>query len=527
MLCGTFMNCLNLTIQKKGMKKISQLQLILIGSVAFHVGSSAQQNPNILIIYADDLGYGDVKCFNRENGKIPTPNIDRLASQGMMFTDAHSSSSVSSPSRYALLTGRYHWRSRLQKGIVDQWEPPLITQERLTVAGLVKTRNYSTYAVGKWHLGWNWPFNKDQRSHFTGFSGFEGKSSTIAMKRDASEENIRVWNEVFSKPITGGPTETGFDYYFGTDVPNWPPFCFIENDHTLGIPSVLLPPENVTINMASFQGPALKNWDLEKILPAVSDKVISIIAKHGSSGDPFLIYFPLPSPHTPLALNREWVGKSGLQNKYADWVVQTDYEIGRILDALDKNKLYENTIVFFTSDNGCGNYIGVKDLEKRGHFVSGPLRGYKGEWWDGGHRIPFIIRYPGVTRPGSKCEQLVHQADIMATIADILDIDIPESQGVDSYSLLSLLKGSGKSVRKYAISTSATGVQTIRNGPWKLICTGAPQLYNLADDIGEIKNIASLHPRIVRRMLSIRETIIANGRSTKGNPQKNDVEVIR
>ena len=501
--------------------------MLLMGSIAVYSGASAQQNPNILIIYADDLGYGDLQCYNREHGKIPTPNIDRLASQGMMFTDAHSSSSVSSPSRYALLTGRYHWRSRLQKGIVDQWEPPLITKERLTVAGLVKARNYSTYAVGKWHLGWNWPFTSDQRSHFTGFSGFEGKSNTIEMKRDATEENIRVWNKVFSEAITGGPTENGFDYYFGTDVPNWPPFCFIENDHTVGIPTVLLPPENVTVNMASFQGPALKDWKLEEILPTVSEKVISIIERHGSSGNPFLIYMPLPSPHTPLAVNKEWEGKSGLQNKYADWVAQTDNEIGRILDALDKNKLDDNTIVFFTSDNGCGNYIGIKELEDRGHFVSGPLRGYKGEWWEGGHRIPFIIRYPGVTRPGSKCDMLVHQTDIMATIADILDIDIPESQGVDSYSLLNLLKGSEKTVRKYAISTSSTGIQTLRNGSWKLICTENPQLYNLAEDIGETKDLASHYPGMVRKMLSIRNQIITNGRSNNGNQQRNDVEVIR
>lgn len=508
------------------MKKISHLPMLLMGSIAVNAGVSAQQNPNIVIIYADDLGYGDVQCYNREFGKIPTPNIDRLASQGMMFTDAHSSSAVSSPSRYALLTGRYHWRSRLQKGIVDQWEPPLITKERLTIAGMVKSRNYSTYAVGKWHLGWNWPFTKEQRSNFTGFSGFEGKSGSIVMKREASDENIRVWAEVFSKRITGGPIENGFDYYFGTDVPNWPPFCFIENDRTVGIPSVLLPPENVTVNMASFQGPALKGWDLERVLPTVSDKVISIIERHGSSKTPFFIYLPLPSPHTPLAVNKEWEGRSRLQNKYADWVCQTDYEVGRILDAIDKNMLDKNTIVIFTSDNGCGNYIGIKELAERGHLVNGPLRGYKGEWWEGGHRIPFIVRYPGVTKPGSKCDMLVHQTDIMATIADILGIAVPESQGSDSFSFLTLLKGSGKAVRKYAISTSATGIQTVRYGKWKLVCTENPQLYNLAIDIGETNDVASGNPGLVKKMLGIRQQIVSDGRSNKGKSLKNDVEVL-
>ena len=502
--------------------------MILLGSLATQISVTGQHSslPNFLIIYADDLGYGDTRCFNPDRGKIPTPNIDRLASQGMMFMDAHCSSSVSSPSRYTLLTGRYHWRSRLQKGIVNMWDPPLITPDRLTIGGLVRTKNYSTYAVGKWHLGWNWPFTADKKSHFTGFSGFEGKSETIIMKSEASDENRKVWAQVFSQPISGGPVETGFDYYFGTDVPNWPPFCFIENDHTMGIPGELLNPESITVNMASYQGPALKDWNLENILPAISNKVISIIEEQKKSGTPFLIYLPLPSPHTPLAVNERWKGKSGLNNQYADYVTETDHEVGRILKALDDNSLSENTIVIFTSDNGCGNYIGIKELEAQGHFVSGYLKGYKGEVWEGGHRIPFIVRYPGVVKAGSKCDQLIHQADIMATIADILNIDLPQNAGEDSYSILGLLKGSNRPVRKYAISTSASGIQSIRKGSWKLICTEVPQLYNLAEDIGETKNIASEFPGRVRKMLKIREKIIMKGRSTAGITQENDVEVI-
>jgi len=509
------------------MKKTYHFPMVLLGCIATQISLSSQKStlPNILIIYADDLGYGDTQCYNHQ-GKIPTPNIDHLASQGMQFTDAHSSCSISSPSRYTLLTGRYHWRSKLQKGNVGMWDSPLITYDRMTIAGMVKTKGYSTYAVGKWHLGWNWPFATDQKSHFTGFSGFEGKSNKIIMKTEASDEDKEIWAQVFSKPITGGPVEVGFDYYFGTDVPNWPPFCFIENDHTLGIPTELLDPELITYKMASYQGPALKDWDLKNILPTFSNKVISIIEEEGKSESPFLIYLPLPSPHEPIAVNENWNGKSGLNNKYSDYVTQTDHEIGRILKALEDNNLYRNTIVIFTSDNGS-NKVGAEELKAQGHFVNGDLRGYKGDFWEGGHRIPFIIRYPGVTKAGSKSNLLVHQVDIMATIADILDIDMPKNIGEDSYSLFKILKGSNKPPRKYAISTSGNGIQTIRKDSWKLICTEVPQLYNLAEDIGESKNIASEFPKKILKMLKVREAIILKGRSTRGTVQKNDVEVIR
>lgn len=503
--------------------------MLFLGGAAITLNYNVQAvlPPNILIIYADDLGYGDVRCYNPKHGKIPTPNIDQLASEGIRFTDAHSSSGVCSPSRYTLLTGRYHWRSKLQKGIVDMWNPPLITPDRLTIGGLAKMKGYNTYAVGKWHLGWNWPFTPELRSNFNGFSGFEGRSETITMKIKATEENRKVWAQTFAKPITGGPTEVGFDYYFGTDVPNWPPYCFIENNHTVGIPDELLDAKLVSTNMATFQGPALKEWKLENILPTICDKVISIIKKQSESNQPFLIYMPLTAPHTPLAVTDEWKNKSGLNNQYADLVTQTDNEVGLILKAIEESGLAKNTLVIFTSDNGCGNYIGVKDLQEQGHYVNGSLRGYKGDIWEGGHRIPFIVRLPGVVKPGTVCGQLVHQADIMATLADLLDIKLPGNIGEDSFSILKLMKGDNKPVRKYAISASALGVQSVRSGSWKLICTEIPQLYNLADDLSETKDLASVKPQMVKDMLGLREKLITNGRSTKGKIQKNDVEVIR
>lgn len=500
--------------------------LTLLSLLLFQSPASSQPKPNVIIILADDLGYGDVQCYNTLQGKIRTPNIDSLAMMGVRFTDAHSSSAVCSPSRYALLTGRYHWRSRLQKGIVDMWERPLITPDRLTIAGLAESAGYKTAAIGKWHLGWNWPIASDDRGHFTDIGPFEGRSSDgMTNKSAATEDDRAAWKRTFSKPITGGPTELGFDYYFGTDVPNWPPFTYIENDRTLGMPTELLGGEQVNINQASFQGPALKGWDLKQILPEMTQRATNYIRKQAKNKQPFLLYFSLTAPHTPLAVSEHWKNKSRLNNEYADFVMQTDDAVGRLLKALRENGIEENTLVIFTSDNGCGPYIGARQLEEQGHFVSGPLRGYKGDVWEGGHRIPFIVRYPGIAPAGAVNNSLVLQADIMATLADILNHDLPENSGEDSFSFLSLLNGEKKGSRTSAITCRHDGLQAIRMGPWKLLCTTKPELYNLDEDLAEKNNVARSNPKLVRQLLEARKILIVNGRSNTGPNQHNDVEV--
>jgi arylsulfatase A len=500
--------------------------------------------PNILVILADDLGYGDVHCYNPERGKIPTPNFDKLASQGMRFTDAHSSSGVCSPSRYTLLTGRYHWRTRLQSGIVGVWEEPLIAPDRMTIGTLAKKQGYRTAAIGKWHLGWDWPITKEQRKLLSP-SMKHSKEASIASKLAAAasaiatEEQIAAWREIFSKPIAGGPTTCGFDLYFGTSVPNWPPYCFIENDRTVGIPSQFLPREAMAKNQASMQGPAVKDWKLEAILPALGERTIQFINESVSKKEPFLVYMPLTSPHTPLAVNPEWKGKSQL-NQYADFVMETDAVVGRVLEALEKSGVAENTLVILTSDNGCANYVGAKELEEKGHYPSGPLRGYKADAWEGGHRVPFIVRWPAVVKPGSVCSQLVYQADCIRTFADIFGVNLPDNAGEDSFSLLHVLKGEDKPIRENAVSASINGVPAVRLGTWKYIATPGSggwgtggdqsqpqQLYNLADDLGETKNLASAMPEKVAEMKALLEKLIVDGRSTPGAPQKNDVEVRR
>jgi arylsulfatase A-like enzyme len=501
----------------------------LIGDSVCLAGSPNHSLPNILLIYADDLGYGDVQCYNPTRGRIPTPHIDALAAQGMRFTDAHSSSGVCSPSRYTILTGRYHWRSRLQSGIVGVWKEPLIAPDRLTIGGLAKQYGYRTACIGKWHLGWDWPISKEQKRLL---------AAPKQKDAEATDAHRAAWRQVFSATISGGPVTRGFDQYFGTDVPNWPPYCFIENNHTLGIPSEYLPARLFQNHQASVQGPALKDWQLESILPALGQRVEELIDREAKTREPFLIYMPLTSPHTPLSVNEPWKGRSGL-GVYADFVMETDAVVGKVIEALKQHDAEQETLVIFTSDNGCAPYIGVQEMEAKGHYPSGPLRGYKSDVWEGGHRVSFIVRWPGVVAPNTVCDQLVHQADLIATFAEIFHADLPDNAGEDSYSLLPLLRGEDKAVREHAISCSMRGLPSLRQGSWKLIPGPGSggwtkgddrqplQLYDLAADLGETQNLAADQPERVSSMRTLLEQLISQGRSTPGKPQQNDVKVRR
>jgi len=525
--------------------------LILLGLITACGEQETQLMPNIVIIYADDLGYGDVQSYNPDRGNIPTPNIDRLAEEGMSFSDAHASSGVCSPSRYTLLTGRYHWRSRLQEGIVRLYERPLITPDRLTLGGLVNEHGYQTACIGKWHLGWNWPIPDDQ------IDFFKPNSKDV----EASDVHREVWKEVFSKPIPGGPVDVGFDEYFGTAVPNWPPFCFIENDRTVGIPSEFGADYLFGKNQANTQGPSLENWSLKDILPTLVSRASAFINREANTSRPYLLYLSLTSPHTPLSVNNQWLGKSNL-SLYADFVMETDAAVGRVIETIDESGAGDNTLIIFTSDNGCAPYVGntldeenhdlrlgtyrkglskppVAVMEEQGHYPSGPFRGYKSDVWEGGHRVPFIVRWPDKVQSGSNCSQLVHQADLMATIADILNISLPDDAGEDSFSLLPLLQGSKDPVRDNAVSTSIYGLPGLRVGNWKYIpgpgsggwspdeSDQSVQLYNLKADPAESENLAEQERERLKQMKDLLEKLIAEGRTTQGPIQENDVEVIR
>lgn len=482
--------------------------------------------PNIVIILADDLGYGDLQCYNPQRGKIATPRLDRLASEGMRFTDAHSSSGVCSPSRYTLLTGRYHWRTRLQLGIVGVFGDALIARDRVTVASLAREHGYRTACIGKWHLGWEWPISKEQRRLF------QIPKAAAEEQTAVTEAHLAAWREVFGKPIPGGPTARGFDEYFGTDVPNWPPYCFIENDRTIGVPSEFLPPASLKNNLASLPGPALKDWTFEPILPTLGQRAVEFITRQAKASQPFLLYLPLTSPHEPVAINKEWKGKSGL-TPYADFVMETDDVVGRVLDALQQSGVADKTLVLFTSDNGKATYTGAAALEQQGHYSSGPLRGYKTSVYEGGHRVPFVVRWPGIVKPGTVCDQLVHQADVIATVAQVLGAKLGDATGEDSVSLLPLLKGGDKPVRENAVSCASDGTPGFRQGPWKLIlardenANTDSQLYHLGDDLAETRNRAVEKPAQVAQMKAAFEKLITDGRSTPGPVQKNDLQVRR
>ena len=484
----------------------------LFAFAAFFCGhAAAAPKPNVLLILADDLGYGDVQCYNPGRGKISTPHLDALAKSGMRFTDAHTSSGVCSPTRYSLLTGRYHWRTRLQAGIVSYLGAPLIAPERVTIADLLKTHGYRTAAVGKWHLGWDWGIGPEERALFA-----PGKNSAP----EVTDAHRAAWQRVYGARLGGGPLACGFDEYFGVDVPNWPPFTFIEGDRITAMPDAFFPASQLGNNLASQPGPALSGWKLGDILPALADRACAVIEAAAKKPEPFFLHLPLTSPHTPISPTEEWRGKSGL-NDYADFVMQTDAVVGRVLAALEKSGAAENTLVLFTSDNGCAPYIGAKALEAKGHFPSGPLRGYKADAWEGGHRVPFIVRWPGTVAPGTRCDALVQQTDLIATVADILKTKLPPQSGEDSVSLLPLLKGGTAPVREFAISHASSGLPALRKGAWKIIFGqngggfgGAPgiaetgQLYDLAADPGETKNLWTEKPEFVTELTAAMEKLV-------------------
>ena len=479
------------------------------------------RRPNIVFILADDMGYGDLACQNPES-KIPTPNLDRLAAEGVRFTDAHSPSAVCSPTRYGLLTGRYAWRTRLKKGVLWCWDRPLIEPDRLTVGKLLKAYGYDTACIGKWHLGWNWPTT-------------DGKAPAgMGQNTPAAGANVD-----FAQPITDGPTPRGFDYYFGTDVPNFPPYCFIENDRTVGIPTVPKPG-----NMFGSPGPMLAGWKLEDILPGLARKAEEYIdAKGGRTpnqafrqtrGNPFFLYMPLTAPHTPIAPDAQSRGKSRA-GAYGDFVYEVDQVVGRVLTALERNDLSKDTLVIFTSDNGSPGRDGtnmsgaVNSVRQFGHNPSHVYRGIKADAWEGGHRVPFLARWPGYAKPGTVRDTTICHVDLIATCAEIIGFDLPQDTAEDSFSLLPYLlnQPSNAPAREAVVHHSGNGVFAIRKGKWKFIDgvgsggwsgkgDGAPgQLYDMELDPTEQNNLYqdSGHQGIVTDLRRLLERYKQQGRS--------------
>ncbi len=502
------------------------LLLALLAAVVVPEGAplraAGPPRPNIVYILADDLGYGDVGCYNPAS-KIPTPNIDRLAGEGVRFTDAHSPSSVCTPTRYALLTGRYAWRTRLQRNVIGPFSRPLIAEKRQTVAGLLRERGYATACIGKWHLGWGWP------------QPGEGG------RRD------------FTRPIPDGPTARGFDHYFGTDVPNYPPYGFLEDDRTVGVPSAVAPVGRDAFNIA---GPMVPGWKLVEVLPELERRAVKYVETSAKGGRPFFLYLPLTSPHYPVVPASEFKGRSRAGD-YGDLVVQTDHVVGEVLGALERGGVAENTLVFLTSDNGpevSGEVNpGVYDrLEQYGHASMGALRGAKRDAWEGGHRVPFIARWPGKIRAGSTSDETICHVDLMATLAALLDAKLPDDVGVDSVNILPALLGERREapLREATVHHSGRGKFAIRRGDWVLIFapTGddngkqgepewfrkdrgysphaeAGELFNLRSDPAQKRNLYATEAGRVGELTALMRRYVTEGRSTPGPEQENDVDI--
>ena len=485
-------------------------------------------HPNIVFILADDLGYGDVGCYNAQS-KIPTPNLDRLATEGMRFTDAHAPDALCTPSRYGLLTGRCAFRSRLKRGVLPPWGEPLIEEGRLTLPALLRQHGYATACIGKWHLGWTWPTKDGQLP-----SGKDG-----------------LGNVDFTKPITSGPTSRGFDYYFGTDVPNYPPYCFIENDHTVGVPSLPAPLQKGAINRP---GPMLPGWNLTNIMPELTRRAVRYVEDAAHTTRPFFLYFPLTAPHYPIVPTSVFKGRSQAGD-YGDYVAQVDGTVGEVLSALARTGLATNTLVFFTSDNGPevveiapGAYERIRLC---GHSSMAGLRGVKRDTWEGGHRVAFLARWPGHIPPGAVSAQTICYVDLMAACAALLGTKLPPNAGEDSCNILPALLGKKlkRPIREATVLHGGNGSFAIRQGEWVLIdaptgdCNltknhpGEPdwfkqergytknefpgELYNLRDDLIERRNLYGEKPEVVRRLKALLQKYKADGRSTPGPPIKN------
>jgi len=464
--------------------------------------------PNIVFIFADDMGYGDVQALNPKRGKIPTPQMDKLAREGISFTDAHTCSSVCTPSRYGLLTGRYCWRSTRQKGVTNGYSEPLIPNDRTTVASLLKSQGYRTAMFGKWHLGMNFP------------------------KKDKGKNNID-----WKGRIEGGPTDHGFDYYFGISASlDMPPYIYIENDKFVG--------ECTTIKKFQRKGAAHEDFEAVNVLDDLAEKAVAYI-QNQTTEQPFFTYVALNSPHTPILPSSEWQGKSDL-GAYGDFQMQTDAAIGKIIDAVDAAGLRENTLIIVSSDNGCSKAAKITTMEAKGHFPSAQFRGSKADIWDGGHRVPFIARWPSQVQAGTQSNQLICLTDLIATCAEAVDMKLPVDTGEDSVSFLPALKGQPiPPTRAGVVHHSISGHFAYRMGNWKLVLAngsggwtspkenevpnGSPkaQLYNMDEDPGETTNLYESHPDIAARLLAQLESDVKRGRSTSGPDQSNDTQTIQ
>jgi arylsulfatase A-like enzyme len=445
--------------------------------------------PNIIYILADDAGMGDVSAYN-PNSKIPTPNIDSIAAQGIKFTDAHTPSSVCTPTRYSILTGRYSWRTRLKKGVLRGYDPALIEEGRETVASLLQKQGYKTAGIGKWHLG----------------LGDNAKTD-------------------YSLPLIPGPMSNGFDYYYGIPASlDMPPYVYFENDKVLSPADFNIGDNGIRRGIGGGEGywrggKIAQDYNHIEVLPNIANKTVSYINNNANSEQPFFIYMPLPAPHQPWLPTQEFKDKSEA-GAYGDFMVQVDSVVGQVLQAVENNSIAQNTLIIFTSDNGSHWYD--FDIEKYEHHANLHYRGHKGDIYEGGHRVPFVAKWPLQIPAGKTSHEIVSLTDLMATVAAITQTEMPSNSGEDSYNILPALLQIplAKPIRDVTIMHSMNGTFAIRKGDWKLIAgpnSGGfglkaakqyetlpqVQLFNLATDPSETNNVFDQYREKVNELSSL------------------------
>ena len=482
--------------------------------------AAPQSRPNVLVLYADDLGYGDLGCYNKDS-KIPTPWLDRLAAEGVRFTDGHSSSGICTPSRYALLTGRYHWRKF--HDIVHSFGESVFEPERLTLPELMRGAGYDTACIGKWHLGWDWG---------------------AIRKPDAEPRSAGprpVWGpEAFDwkRPIPDGPLAHGFDHYFGDTVINFPPYAWIRDDRVVTAPDRMLDTSLwKPIKEGQWEcraGPMVEGWDPYAVLPKLTEVAAEYLRAPERGDKPFFLYFAFPAPHAPIIPNDRFDGASEA-GAYGDFVVETDDCVGRLLTALEESGLADDTLVIFTADNGPERYAYARDAAFD-HWSAAPFRGLKRDIYEGGHHVPFLVRWPGVVEPGRVSPALVSQIDLMATLAAVINTTLPSDQAEDSHDLTPLLRGTTDAVRSTHIHNTYAERFAIRHGDWLLIeaehgyisardadwekkhrypqDSDAPmQLFNLAHDPGQRENLADRNADRTAEMRALSRDLRERGHS--------------
>lgn len=498
------------------MKILFVLTLSLICSAI--CAQNQEKTPNIILILADDLGYGDVSVYN-EHAAFKTPHIDRLAEKGVAFTHAYTSSSVCTPTRYGILTGRYNWRSTLKKSVLSGYSKSLIPADRITLADVLLTQGYYTGFIGKWHLGWDWQF--------------KGDAENI--------NNLSSQPEVdFSKPIENGPEALGFKYSYGfSGSLDMPPYVYVENSLTTKIPV------DTTVNYdekgfwrKGITAPDLTHVD---VLPHLTGKAVDYINERATADQPFFLYYALPAPHTPILPITEFVGKSNT-NLYGDFVLQVDDVVGQITETLEQHGILDETIVIFTSDNGPSPRSDFDELARAGHDPTYIFRGHKADIYEGGLRVPFLVSWPEAIPQSISPDEVVSTVDFMSTFAELSGYSMPDNAGEDSHSFLPVLRQESyeKPLREATVLHSIDGRFAIVKDKWKLILwpgsggwsdprtaeelEGLPpfQLYNLEDDPSEQNNLVNQYPEMVEALKTLLEEYIVKGRSNSGTPQKND-----